>query len=212
MRAMMASAIVNLAHLGDSLQVLSMRTTQNRVDVSESLLEIRSQMLQLQLALGSNAEEMRGFLTKYEADRTDIMNQSAPGATPGVASAATMLQTGNAQYEAGRYVAARSAYQELLTQYPTSEQACPALHGIGLTYYDEQNWRAADSVFTGVVKLPKCSRVSNALWKLANVQLKANRPADAGATLDRIVREFPSSAEADLAKELRRQIPPLLRR
>ena len=73
---------------------------------------------------------------------------------------------------------------------------------IAETYAAERNQVAADSVYGLVVqRYPSSPKAATALYKRAVSFRAAGRTAAARAAFDRVVREYPRSDEATLARE-----------
>src|SRR5690606_25409695 len=90
------------------------------------------------------------------------------------------FQIAREQLMQGSYTTARSAFQDLLSEYPKSGMAPEALFYIGETYAAEGQSKEADSVYARVVSLyPKSTRAATALYKRAVLAQTAGRTADA---------------------------------
>jgi TolA-binding protein len=73
---------------------------------------------------------------------------------------------------------------------------------IGQTYAQERRTAEADSVYSlVVVKYPRTPDAATALYKYGLSQLSQGKTAAARAALQRVVREYPSSTEAELARD-----------
>ena len=96
---------------------------------------------------------------------------------------------------------ARNGFEQLLTQYPNSEDAPEAMIYIAATYASERNQVAADSVYGLVVqRYPSSPKAATALYKQALSMREAGRITQARAAFERIIKDYPRSDEAELAR------------
>jgi TolA-binding protein len=114
---------------------------------------------------------------------------------------AQLFQSSLDQLRRGSAGVARGGFEELLKNYPTYEDAPEAMVYIAETYAKERNQVAADSVYGLVIqRYPKSPKVATALYKRALSMKAAGRKVDARAAFDRILKDFPNSDEAELAR------------
>ena len=91
----------------------------------------------------------------------------------------------------------------LLATYPNYENASAALLKIGDAFKGERNLTAADSVFQLVTdRYPKSPDAPTALFRRARMASDANRKDEARVLANRLIKEYPRSDEAELAKQL----------
>ena len=102
----------------------------------------------------------------------------------------------------GRYDLALKGFREFVRRYPTAELADNAQYGVGESFFARSQFDSSAAEYERVeVLYPQGDKVPAALYKLALSQEKLGRPADSRATLERLVRKYPLSGEAQLAKE-----------
>jgi len=102
----------------------------------------------------------------------------------------------------GRYDLALQGFREFVSRYPKAELADNAQYGVGESFFARSQFDSAAAEYARVeVQYPQGDKVPAALYKLALSQEKLGRPTDSRATLERLVRRFPLSGEAQLAKE-----------
>ncbi|HET7458229.1 MAG TPA: tol-pal system protein YbgF [Gemmatimonadaceae bacterium] len=142
---------------------------------------------------------------------------TAPAATtaapaPAASSAAgpgpnQLYQLSLDQLRRGSAGAARSGFQDLLRQYPTSDLAPDAQFYIAESYAGEGKNAQADSGYVAVAaNFPTSQRAPTALYKHALLLLKQGQTAQGRVALDEVVRRFPRSDEAELARERLRNL------
>ena len=128
----------------------------------------------------------------------------APPAAPadGTPGPNQLYQLALDQLRRGSTGAARTAFEDLLRQYPNADIAADAQFYLAETYAKERNTAAADSGYQLVVqRYPTSDRASQALFKHALVLQAANKVQAARAALEDVVKKYPRSDEAVLAKD-----------
>ena len=213
-RARQLAAVTRaLSAVGDSLRAVSDRAQRFQGDTRGDLRAIQQQLLQVQELTGQSQRRLQELRAEMEAKAQapvvpvapsgvlprDSVVPPAAAATPGPTQ---LYELAFDQLRRGSYGAARSAFEELLRVYPTSELAPDAQLNVAETHAAEGSAAAADSAFAAVVaRYPRSPRAPTALYKMALSQARRGRRADARAAMDRVVREYPASDEADLARE-----------
>lgn len=137
---------------------------------------------------------------------TASQQQASPasGAPSGAASPGPnqLFQLALDQLRRGSAVAARSGFQDLLRQYPTSDVAPEAQFYIAQSYETEGSVAQADSAYATVVsRYPQSSRAPSALYKRALALQAQGKVQGARAALDQVIRQYPRSDEAVLARD-----------
>jgi tol-pal system protein YbgF len=138
-----------------------------------------------------------------------VLPNRGGSATPqaGTPSAITLFVAGKDALSNGAYSTARESFQQLLTSWPNSEEAPRAMLFIGDSYADQGNKVAADSVYQLVpVRFPKTDAAANALFKRAQMLAEAKKNSEARLLLDRVIKDFPNSDAAVLARDLLKSI------
>jgi tol-pal system protein YbgF len=106
------------------------------------------------------------------------------------------------QLRRGSASTARSGFEDLLRQYPTSDLAPDAQFYVAESWASSGNSAAADSAYLLVTtRYPASPRSATALYKHALIQLQQGRVTQGRAALDEVVRKYPRSDEAELARE-----------
>ncbi|MTW21467.1 tol-pal system protein YbgF [Allochromatium palmeri] len=101
-----------------------------------------------------------------------------------------------------RYQEAKTAFNDLLRRYPQGEYADNARYWLGETYYVLREYPAALAEYDRLVQLsPASPKVPGALLKIGFIQYEQNAIEPARATLERVIRDYPNSTEARLARD-----------
>lgn len=106
------------------------------------------------------------------------------------------------QLRRGSAATARTGFEDLLRQYPTSDLAPDAQFYIAESWAASANAATADSAYLLVTsRYPTSPRAATALYKHALIQLQQGRVTQGRGALDEVVRKYPRSDEAELARE-----------
>jgi len=206
----------------DSLSKVSARTVSIQGDIRGEMRAIREQMLQVQTLLGQSQATIARLRSEIElrsaapaaAPPTGTVPPVVPptsGRTspPAVDSAATRAPGPNQLYTDGRdqltrgsSATARIYFQELLTNYPTSDYAPDAQFWIAESFAKEKNLPAADAAYAAVVSAhPTSAKAPTALYKRAQLVLQQGNTPQAKQLLEQVIARYPRSDEAELAAE-----------
>lgn len=101
-----------------------------------------------------------------------------------------------------QYQEAKTAFNDLLRRYPQGEYTDNARYWLGETYYVLREYPAALTEYDRLVELsPASAKVPGALLKIGFIQYEQNAVEQARATLERVIRDYPNSTEARLARD-----------
>jgi tol-pal system protein YbgF len=113
-----------------------------------------------------------------------------------------MLDSAKSDYFAGQWSLALSGFDALLRTFPRSESAGDAQFYIGETYYAQNKWREAIDAYGLVLQNHRGSSVvPDAYFKRGRAYEQANMPDAARAAWEAVVKSFPESDAARLAKQ-----------
>jgi tetratricopeptide (TPR) repeat protein len=157
-----------------------------------------------QAALAAAAEAVQqgeGLLATAEARQKAIAALQGVLGQHGRSAAAVQAayQLGNLQYEAGEYAAARAAFELALAKGAGGSLRTLCASGVGYTWEAEKNYPNAVTAYEAAARgiAPKQFYFEEALLDLARAQALADRPAEARATYERLLREAPDSRRVD---------------
>jgi tol-pal system protein YbgF len=107
----------------------------------------------------------------------------------------------------GRYSEAIPQFREYLRKNPRSDYADDAQYYIGESYYSTRDYNRAILEFNEVLlKYPRGKRVPAALLRQATAFAELGDKVDARLILQKLVGEYPNTAEAARARELLQQM------
>ena len=198
----------------DSLRSANSRVANWQANTQGDLRSIREQLVQIQELTGASQQrllELRANLEERNQQTAPSPIAPVPGDTtrppvgsqpPAGPGPVTLYRLAYDQLSRGSHSTARSGFQELLTQYPTSDLAPDAQYYIGESLAAEGNSAAADSVFNLVVSTyPRAPRAASALYKHGLYLQKAKRDREARQVFQSVIDKYPRSDEAQLARD-----------
>ena len=214
-RAQLIEVSRSVRTLGDSINSLSRRVSAMRTASESEMNAMRQDISQLQDLSGQSEQRMRDVRAALEEkrqqeqapapDNPDPASTAAPSTGPGPLQ---LLQSGRDQLLRGGNVAARSAFSELITKYPTSEYVPEAMFYTAQAYAAERNVNAADAQYVALIsRFPNSPRIPTALYKRALHLQSQKKTAEAKRLFQDIIKRFPRSDEAALADERLQAIP-----
>jgi tol-pal system protein YbgF len=206
-----ADALAVMARLNDSVRALSQRQASFAALTSGQLDQLVKDVIQTQALLGQTQRNLQQMRAQAEAAR-DAANAAATAPVPasgdttarpaaGVPGAATLFQNAYTQLKQGGFQTSRRGFEEILKNYPNSDEAPGAQLYIGEAFEGERNQAAADSVYRLVVeRYPKTPAAPTALYKQGMMLWNANKRTEARRLFQRVVNEYPSADEVHLAR------------
>lgn len=107
-----------------------------------------------------------------------------------------------AQFRAGDFKGSLPGFQQFVARYPASAYAPAAQYWIGSAYYAIKDYKSAIAAHrTLVERYADSPRVPDALLSMAESQVQLGDRKSANATLSRIIKEFPETEAAKIARE-----------
>jgi len=211
-RAQIASLASSVERISDSLRSLNGRLAAFQANTAGQFDIVGQQIVQIQALLGQTTRGMAEARAQLEA----LREQSNSGSTPAPAPAAgdtskgapagpgpaTLYTTSVQELRAGSYQTARNGFDELIRTYPDYPQVPLAQIYVGDAFKSAGNIPAADSVYQLVpTRYPKSPQAATGLYKHGMILWDANKRADARIVFNRVIREYPTSPEAELASD-----------
>ena len=209
-RAQLVDVSRSVRTLSDSINALSKRMSAMRTASESEMTAMKEDISQLQDLSGQSEQRLRDVRAALEEknrqqeaapvpDNPAAGGSGAPATGPGPLQ---LLQAGRDQLLKGGNVAARSAFSELITHYPTSEYVPEAMFYTAQAYTAERNLDAADAQYLALItRFPNSPRVPTAMYKRALHLQSQKKTAEAKKLFQDIIKRFPRSDEAALADE-----------
>lgn len=177
-----------------------------RADVAEQ----KDILLSTRATTGSTTQELfdqMGRLNERLAEALGRFNQqsqrqSTPNPVSGGGNPNQLYDQASQDLTQGRYAIAIQGFRDFLRVTPTSELADNARYGVGEGFFALTQFDSAAAEYGAVVRdHANGDRAPAALYKLALSEEKLGRANDSKKHLEDLVKRFPDSGEAQLARE-----------
>jgi tol-pal system protein YbgF len=199
--AQLTQLIATLEVLNDSLRAASNRIARFQGDTKQELFAVRQDLVTIQSLTGQTQDRLQRIRAEIEQARAEAAAAPAGDSASGGPGPSQLLQMGRDNLNRRSAGAARTAFQELLTRFPSSDLAADAQFQIAEAYQQEGNTAAADSVYRIVeTQYPQAPQAATALYKRALSLIRAGNTRQGRTALEQVVQRFPRSDEAELAR------------
>ena len=184
-------------------------------DTRRELSEQRDILLSTRATAGSTTQELFEQMQRLEGKLDEVMGrfqqfaQRAPATPPAGTAAAPAGPDPNQLYDQaaqdltqGRYGMALQGFREFVQRFPAIELTDNARYGIGECFFAQSQFDSAAVAYALVDSLhPDGDKVPASLYKLALCDEKLGRASAAKKRFEDLVKRFPLSGEAQLARE-----------
>lgn len=208
-----------LGAVADSLRVATTTLRRFQGDVSMAVHNVEQQLLTIQELTGQSRKQVEALRSQMEARANEPPVIAPAPVTPGAVPAAgapaeppspgpyQLMDLGRQQLARGASAAARAAFGDLLTQFPSSELAPDAQFGIAEAFAAAGSAVEADSVYALVAeKYPASERAPTAIYKRAVGLKVAGQTRQARVLLQLVLDKYPKSDAASLAAYMLRDL------
>jgi len=197
----------------DSIAGFSTRLNRMRAQSQSDMRELKQQVTGVQEVIGQSQERLQQLRAQIEQRNRQTFPPAPPAAVDTVSAKTAvppsdapgpneLFQIGKDQLTRGGNSAARAAFTDLLKRFPDSEFAADAQFYIAESYGAEGSAGPADSAYaTVVLKYASSSRAPTALYKRGVLAQSAKRITAARRLYNDLIRRYPNSDEAELARE-----------
>ena len=193
-----------------AMEELKKSTNQNLASSNARFESMTSQMQ----SLSESLEEAKARIAKLSdqvAQTQNIiqtLNTPPPAAMPGDASPATvpdaqtLYSSGLSSYTSGQYPLAMQAFQEYLQYYGETDLASNAQFYVGECYYSTGDYaKAIEEYDKGMERYPTGNKLPAAQLKKGYSLLALEKKQAGIRELRSLLRRYPNSREADLARQ-----------
>jgi tol-pal system protein YbgF len=196
----------------DSLAVTRRMLADMKGEVSNDLLNVQQQLLQLQELTGQSQRRLTELRSQLEARGESVSGGAPPPVTAGDTSAAAhpaatgasaqqMFDASLAQLRRGSSATGRAGLRDLLQTYPKDALVPDALYFVGQSFASE-NPDSAAFYYRQVAKdYPTSARAPAALYGLGLLAERQGDKAGARAAYQQLLKTYPKSDEAALARD-----------
>jgi tol-pal system protein YbgF len=180
--------------------------------IAEIRREIANQhelLLSTRATSGSSTQDVQERMGHLEGKLDEVMgrfqqqmSRPAAPATPAGPDPNQLYDEAAQDLTQGRYSMALKGFRDFVQRFPASELADNAQYGVGECFFAQSMFDSSATEYARVDKdHPDGDRVPAALYKLALSQEKLKQTAEAKKTLNDLVKRYPLSGEAQLARE-----------
>ena len=210
--ALLQGGLDSLRTQVDTLQVRDSLSYLVLADLRREMGEQRDLILSTRAASGSTTQDMLDQMGRLEGKLDEVMGRfdqlqrpaSAPTtvAVPGAPDPDQLYEQAVQDLTQGRYPLALQGFREYVQRFPGTDLSDNAQYGVGECLFAQAHYDSAATAYAAVEKADvKGDRVPAALWKLALCRDKLGEKTQSRQVLEDLVRRYPLSGEAQLARD-----------
>jgi len=198
-------AVVDTITVRDSVTLATLRDTRSE------LAEQRDILLSTRATAGNTTREMYDAMQRLQDKLDEVMSRftqtaerAAARATPPTADVnpAQLYEQATQDLTQGRYAMALQGFRDYVRRFADTDLADNAQYGAGESFFALAAFDSASTEYQRVVDAwPKGDKVPAALYKLGLSRDKLGDAAGSRRALDDLIKRFPNSGEAQLARE-----------
>jgi tol-pal system protein YbgF len=195
-------AVVDTISVRDSVTRLVLEGTRREI------AEQRDILLSTRASTGTTTQELFDQMTRLEGKLDEVMgrfqqlSQRAAPPTPAGNEMGQLYDQAAQDLTQGRYGLALQGFREFLRRYPAVELSDNAQYGVGECFFAQSVFDSAEVEYAKVeTAFPNADKAPAALYKLALSRDRQGKSAAAKKTLEDLIKRFPNSGEAQLARE-----------
>ena len=210
--ALLRSGLDSLRTVVDTLSMREEAAFAVLRDTRREVAEQRDILLSTRASTGTTTQELFEQMGRLESKLDEVMGrfqQISQRVPPPVAAPAPAQGNPNQLYDQaaqdltqGRYALALQGFRDFVRRFPAGELSDNAQYGVGECFFAQSRFDSA-AVEYGRVEAgwPQGDRVPAALYKLALSRERLGQAEPAKKTFEDLVKRFPNSGEAQLARE-----------
>jgi tol-pal system protein YbgF len=208
--ALIQSGLDSLRTQVDTLQVRDSISYRVLGDLRSEMSEQRELLLSSRASSGSTTQDMFEQMGRLEGKLDEVMGRfnqiqqrvAEPPAESAGPDPNQIYEQAAQDLTQGRYPLALQGFREYVLRFPSTDLADNAQYGVGECLFAQAEFDSAAIEYERIKSLyPQGDRVPAGLWKLALCRERLGLAAQARKALDELVKEFPLSGEAQLARD-----------
>lgn len=184
------------------LDSLSVKDVRLRGDLSNQLVQIERQLIQIMELTGQGQQALAEFRESLRAREAAIRTQPSmePGGDAGDPN--ELFATSQDALQRGSYTTARAGFEEFVRAFSQHPRAPEAQLFVGEAYERAEDVENAFQAYGRVLELyPNSTSAPTALYRAALIEFQRDSDDRARAMLNQIIAAYPRSPEATLARE-----------
>lgn len=187
------------------LDSLSSKDIRLRGDISNRLLQMERQLVQIQELTGQGQQrlsELRQQLrSQEEAIRAAAAASAAQPGNAAVGNPDEVFAAAQGALQRGSFTTARAGFEEFVRVFPQNPRVSEAQLAVGETFEKANDLPRALEAYGRVVELyPDAPHAATALYRSALIEAKRNNRSRARTMLNQVISAYPRSPEAPLAR------------
>lgn len=207
---MQTSSKDEVAALQQALKAQADQVLRAEADRRADFGSLASQISQLQGQLDDTnyrLSQVSQQIASTNQDLKAVRSATAPTdathpAAGAVSDPETLYQTAYSDYLRGNYDLALLGFGQYLESFPDTDLADNASYWIGECHYRQQKFAEAIAEYDRVLtRWPRSDKTASALLKKGYAQIELGRRDQGVEQLQKVVRDFPTSDEANLARQ-----------
>ena len=203
------SGLDSLRTVVDTLRVRDEVAYQVLLDTRREIADQRDVLLSTRATAGTTTQQLIDQMGRLEArleevgGRFQLLNLRAAPPPVAVGPDPNILyDQGALDLTQGRYSMALEGFREFVRRFPATELSDNAQYGVGECFFAQARFDSAAAEYGRVeISWPQGDKIPAALYKLGLCQEKLQQATAAKKTLGDLVKRFPLSGEAQLARE-----------
>jgi len=201
LRALMGSQALEQ---NDNISLITARQD----DINNQLRELSQKLQAIQLYGGFDIKESAGKSQSQDTTGSTVQKSSIPSLSSSAQEDSSgtnpreLYNIALADIKNENYPLAESLFLSFLMQFPEHEFASNAQYWLGEAAYGQKKFDLAIVEFGKVLKkYPKSEKVPAALLKIGFALIELGKKDAGNKTLKNLIKSYPNSSEAELAKE-----------
>ena len=175
-----------------------------RSDMGQRISGLESQLQILDTRITESDRQFSTLVRRLEGIQALLSGSERPDtsmAQPQSVVPGDLYDLALGDYQRGSYDVAVRQFTQYLEYFPDSALADDAQYYIGDCYYTQSLYtQALDAYEMLLNKYPDGNKVPTTLLKISFIKLARKKQAEARTYLERVIREYPNSEEAQLAR------------
>jgi len=179
-------------------------------DTRREVAEQRDILLSTRASSGTTTQELFEQMSRLEGKLDDVMGRfqqisqrtTPPATAPQQGDPNQLYDQAAQDLTQGRYALALQGFRDFVHRFPAAELADNAQYGVGECFFAQSQFDSASTEYARVESgWPQGDKVPAALYKLALSRDRLGQKDAAKKTFEDLVKRFPNSGEAQLARE-----------